>query len=87
MNNQQAYNKWAESYDTVINKTRDIERYALRKVLSGKNFSEVLELGCGTGKNTEWLHTKSMHIIAADFSVEMLEKAKKKIKAGECSIY
>jgi ubiquinone/menaquinone biosynthesis C-methylase UbiE len=80
MNNIEAYNKWSEDYDTVINKTRDIESLALRKVLSTISFKNVLEIGCGTGKNTEWLVNKAEKIIAVDFSEGMIAKAKKKIK-------
>jgi len=79
MDNQQAYNVWADNYDAVINKTRDLEAVALRKMLSQIDFEEVLEIGCGTGKNTEWLLTKAMRVVGADFSAEMLEKAKEKI--------
>lgn len=83
MNNQQAYNQWADTYDTVRNRTRDLEGLALRETLYSKNFTNVLEIGCGTGKNTVWLMTKAAHLIAADFSVEMLHKAKEKIQAPQ----
>ena len=43
--------------------------------------SRVLEIGCGTGKNTEFLQTKAERLVAADFSPEMLERAKAKIRA------
>ncbi len=33
------------------------------------------------GKNTEFLQTKAKHLIGADFSEEMLERAKAKITA------
>ncbi|MBI5402362.1 MAG: class I SAM-dependent methyltransferase [Ignavibacteriae bacterium] len=79
MNNIQAYNNWAESYDDVTNKTRDLEATAIRKVLGRKKFRKILELGCGTGKNTEWLLTRDGDITAVDFSGEMLAKAKEKI--------
>lgn len=78
MNVQQAYNAWSETYDSVENTTRDIEAKALRKIVSGENL-DILEIGCGTGKNTEFLQTKAKHLIGADFSSEMLEKAKAKI--------
>lgn len=78
MNNQTAYNKWSESYDTVENKTRDLEAKALREIVSGEN-SDVLEIGCGTGKNTVWLLSRAKHLVGADFSEEMLAKAKEKI--------
>lgn len=80
MNNQQAYNAWSETYDTVENKTRDLEAAALRESISGENLN-ILEIGCGTGKNTEFLQTKAAKIIGADFSPEMLERAKEKITA------
>lgn len=83
MNNQQAYNVWADNYDTVQNKTRDLEAIALRESISVSEFLDILEIGCGTGKNTEWLLTKAKHLVAADFSAEMLGKAKEKITAGK----
>lgn len=83
MNVQQAYNSWAENYDIVINKTRDVEGKALRKILSEIDFETVLEIGCGTGKNTEWLLTKADKLVCVDFSNEMLEKAKEKIQSDE----
>ncbi len=82
MDNQQAYNQWAGTYDTVLNKTRDLEGQALRQILSGREFDEVLEIGCGTGKNTAWLLTKTLHLTGADFSADMLGKAREKIQAS-----
>jgi ubiquinone/menaquinone biosynthesis C-methylase UbiE len=81
MNVKKAYNKWAEQYDTNINKTRDLEAMALRKNLISIPFNSCLEIGCGTGKNTEWLIVKSAKILAVDLSEEMLKKAKKKINS------
>ena len=79
MNNRKAYNLWSETYDSVENKTRDIEARALRQSISGENL-DILEIGCGTGKNTEFLFTKAKKLIGADFSQAMLARAKKKIK-------
>jgi len=80
MNVKQAYNSWSVTYDTVENKTRDLEAKALRQSVLGENL-EILEIGCGTGKNTEFLQTKAKKLIGADFSAEMLEKARTKITA------
>lgn len=80
MNNKEAYNAWSASYDTVENKTRDIEARALREMISGENL-DILEIGCGTGKNTEFLQTKAKNLIGADFSQDMLAIAKQKINA------
>ncbi|GAA4018604.1 hypothetical protein GCM10022408_35510 [Hymenobacter fastidiosus] len=78
MNIQQAYNAWAASYDTVINKTRDLEARAIRDVVPAGAFPTVIELGCGTGKNTTWLAEKAGHLTAVDFSAEMLHQAQQK---------
>lgn len=74
-----AYNTWADQYDTNENKTRDMEAISLRDLLSGLSFHTCLEIGCGTGKNTRWLVEKVDKIRAVDFSCEMLDKAKVKI--------
>lgn len=79
MNIQQAYNQWSGNYDTVINKTRDLEASALRQILASFAPTKILEFGCGTGKNTEWLLTKTTALTAVDFSAEMLAKAQQKI--------
>lgn len=83
MDISQAYNSWAEQYDTDINKTRDLEALALIDNLSDIHFDSCLEIGCGTGKNTEWLITKSKKILAVDLSEEMLNKAQAKIKSDK----
>jgi ubiquinone/menaquinone biosynthesis C-methylase UbiE len=82
MQNKEAYNRWSASYDAVTNRTRDVEASAFREVLANRRFSNVIELGCGTGKNTEWLAGKAGHVIAVDFSEEMLNAARKKIVRG-----
>ena len=55
MNVQAAYSHWSTSYDSVANPTRDLDQQVMRRLLDGKRFGHVLELGCGTGKNTPWL--------------------------------
>jgi ubiquinone/menaquinone biosynthesis C-methylase UbiE len=82
MNVRQAYDVWASDYDAVENKTRDLEAKALRESVSMFENLDVLEIGCGTGKNTEWLVSKAKHLVAADFSAEMIARAKAKIAAG-----
>jgi|SRR5690242_15519662 2-polyprenyl-3-methyl-5-hydroxy-6-metoxy-1,4-benzoquinol methylase len=78
-----AYNIWAEQYDTNRNRTRDLEAICLRETLIKIQFDNCLEIGCGTGKNTEWLITKAKHILAIDLSEEMLAKAQRKIQSDK----
>lgn len=79
MDVRKAYSIWANQYDSNENKTRDVEAIAIRETLANIKFDKCLEIGCGTGKNTEWLKGMGNEIVAVDFSDEMLEKAKEKI--------
>ncbi|MBO6621213.1 MAG: class I SAM-dependent methyltransferase [Balneola sp.] len=76
---KESYNSWAEQYDSNKNKTRDLDIKSTIETLSRYNFKNVLELGCGTGKNTFWLLNKAERIIGLDFSTEMLKIAKEKV--------
>lgn len=78
-NIKEAYKNWSVIYDTNLNKTRDLEAVALRKVLSEITFDQCLEVGCGTGKNTIWFANRAKKALSIDLSDEMLEIAKKKI--------
>ena len=80
MSIEKAYDSWSSQYDTNQNKTRDLDKKVTREILDKVNFKTVLELGCGTGKNTIWLQTKAEHILGVDFSEEMLNIAREKIK-------
>jgi len=78
-----AYNEWAESYDIDHNRTRDLAAQALRQAdLSFAN-RNVIEVGCGTGRNTEWLARPAAgatDIVALDFSEEMLARARDHVR-------
>lgn len=82
---QQAYNSWAQQYDSNENKTRDLEARSLRETLTPLIFEHCLEIGCGTGKNTVWLLEKAATVTAVDLSEEMLSKAKEKITGANVS--
>ena len=77
------YDTWAYKYDIDTNPSRDLDKIATIESLSKIDFSNVLELGCGTGKNTEWLITKANSLIGLDFSKKMLALALEKIKSNK----
>jgi SAM-dependent methyltransferase len=83
MHTREAYNNWSGSYDSVINKTRDLEAMAIRTVLKDIHAPSILEIGCGTGKNTAWLAEHADDLTAVDFSKEMLDVARKKLTARQ----
>ena len=66
---ENAYNIWADQYDTNSNKTRDLDTKSTIATLSKLDFSSVIELGCGTGKNTPFLLKKADKIIGLDMSL------------------
>jgi ubiquinone/menaquinone biosynthesis C-methylase UbiE len=75
-----AYNDWAETYDVVQNLTRDLAAEALRHVKLNLAGRRVIEVGCGTGRNTEWIaQTGPKNILALDFSEAMLAKARSRV--------
>jgi ubiquinone/menaquinone biosynthesis C-methylase UbiE len=80
MSTQKLYDQWSATYDTVENKTRDLERLACEAVLSDILFTRVLELGGGTGKNTTWLSERAEQVMSVDFSEEMQAIARTKVK-------
>lgn len=63
---------WSSQYDTDRNRTRDLEALELREALAGQRFRRILEIGCGTGKNTQWLHGICRKCTAVDLSEGML---------------
>ncbi|MDB5196414.1 MAG: class SAM-dependent methyltransferase, partial [Flaviaesturariibacter sp.] len=77
-----AYNQWSETYDAVENRTRDLDQTALQTVVGPLSLDTVLELGCGTGKNTSWLMQQANSVLAVDFSEGMLLKAAEKISGA-----
>jgi ubiquinone/menaquinone biosynthesis C-methylase UbiE len=61
---REAYDRWAAQYDTDANDTRDLNAEVLRKQTSIGTDDAVLELGCGTGLNAEWLAAQAGHVVA-----------------------
>jgi ubiquinone/menaquinone biosynthesis C-methylase UbiE len=76
-----AYDRWAGQYDADDNATRDLDAAELRALSLSLRGLDVLELGCGTGKNTAWLATQAASVIAADFSGRMLARARQRVSA------
>jgi len=81
MNIQNAYNEWSDNYDSDENLTRDLDAQITREVLGGRHFQSMLELGCGTGKNTVFFAQIADSVHALDFSQGMVEKARQKVQA------
>jgi malonyl-CoA O-methyltransferase len=80
-----AYTNWAVTYDQDRNRTRDLDRTVTRQLLGHLRFRSILEIGCGTGKNTGLYSEIADEVRAFDFSEAMLEQARTKIVARNVS--
>ncbi len=77
-----AYDEWAATYDSNPNQTRDLAAQVLRRAGLNLTGRQILEVGCGTGRNTEWLarpEAGSSNIVGLDFSIEMLAQARSRV--------
>ena len=81
----EAYNHWSSTYDEDKNLTRDLDQVITKQSLSNLRCKSILEIGCGTGKNTSLLANIGQHVHAFDISMGMITKAKEVLSRGEVS--
>lgn len=81
MDIQNAYNEWSGTYESDENLTRDLDQRVTMELFGNLHFDSILEIGCGTGKNTAFLTKIASVVHAVDFSQGMIEKAKEKVQA------
>ena len=79
---QDAYTDWSATYDSDRNLTRDLDQHVARQELERFRCKSILELGCGTGKNTPLLASVGERVHALDFSAGMIEKARAKVTSA-----
>jgi ubiquinone/menaquinone biosynthesis C-methylase UbiE len=79
MSIQRAYTDWSSTYDQDRNLTRDLDEIITKQELGNLRCDSILELGCGTGKNTTLLAQIGRHVSAVDFSQGMIEQARQKL--------
>jgi malonyl-CoA O-methyltransferase len=82
MNIKAAYDTWSDSYDSDANLTRDLDSRVTRAGLAHRRFASILEIGCGTGKNTAFLAGIAEQVHSLDFSEGMIAKAREKVTAA-----
>jgi len=74
----EAYEIWSHSYDQDRNLTRDLDEQFTSTTLKDCRFHSILELGCGTGKNTRLFSEIGANVQAIDFSAAMINQARQK---------
>ena len=80
MHIRDAYNQWSQTYDSDENNPRDLDRVVTERVLGKSRFASIIEIGCGTGKNTLLLSRIGHRVQAIDFSEHMLQQAREKLR-------
>ena len=76
---QHGYDRWAAVYDEDANPLQALERPHFQDACGDVAGLTVLDLGCGTGRHTQWLADGGATVTAVDFSKEMLAKARCKL--------
>ena len=76
-----AYDRWSLRYDDDRNATRDLDARVVRASPLHVAGARVLELGCGTGKNSQWLAEQARELLALDFSPGMLDVARRRVRS------
>ena len=78
-----AYTDWAVTYDSDRNLTRDLDGVVTRRMLADQPGGAILELGCGTGKNTLFLAQIGERVCALDFTEGMIARARTKLAENQ----
>jgi len=79
---QDAYTNWSATYDSDRNLTRDLDQQVTKDTLGNRHYKTILEVGCGTGKNTLLLDQIGERVCALDLSEAMLEQARRKVHSN-----
>lgn len=80
MSIRDSYNAWAATYDSDRNLTRDLDQQVTQALLGDAHYASILELGCGTGKNTAVLARRAAQVHALDFSEAMINQARTRLR-------
>lgn len=79
------YDKLSNSYDQLYTEEQARKHQAVHKVLQGKKFRLLLDMGCGTGSLLQLIESTCEQIIAMDLSCGMIEIARRKVLGDKVS--
>lgn len=72
------YDLWAEIYDEEDNPLIQLEQPRVIAQMGDVRGLTIADVGCGTGRHTQWLVAAGASVIGLDFSRGMLERARAK---------
>ena len=73
------YDRWAATYDRDGNPLVALDERVVPRLLGTVHGLEVLELGCGTGRQSARLVDGGAHVTALDFSRGMIDEARRRL--------
>ncbi|NLI79936.1 MAG: class I SAM-dependent methyltransferase [Candidatus Riflebacteria bacterium] len=79
MSVQQAYEIWGAAFEDEGKVTSEFDREVMRIVLGGRRFGSILEIGCGTGRNTPVLAEIGNRVTAMDVATGLVWRARAKV--------
>ena len=74
---QEGYDLWSETYDRTPNPIVAMDARHTLRLLAPKRGEQILDAGCGTGRNLKLLMDSGAKAIGLDFSQGMLEVARR----------
>jgi malonyl-CoA O-methyltransferase len=83
---KELYKLWAKGYEKIENPMFELEKGRFIPLLGVVKGKKILDLGCGTGRNSVPLAKKGALVYGIDFSREMLNEARKKAKKSKVKI-
>jgi ubiquinone/menaquinone biosynthesis C-methylase UbiE len=75
---REGYDRWAQIYDEEDNPLIALETALVRRLLGDVHGLTVADIGCGTGRHAIAMAEAGAKVIAVDFSMGMLAKARAK---------
>jgi SAM-dependent methyltransferase len=74
---RQGYDLWAETYDTTPNPVVAMDARHTIKLLAPRADEQILDAGCGTGRNLRAMTAAGSQAVGLDFSLGMLKVARR----------
>lgn len=82
LDTRDGYDRWAEIYDDELNPLVVLEEPVVRGWVADPAGLRVADVGCGTGRHSQWLADAGALVDAYDFSSGMMAKARTKLASS-----
>ncbi len=79
---REGYDRWAPHYNNKGNPAVALKQREIRRLLGDVRGLQVVDLGCGTGRNSVEMAEAGAEVTAVDFSEGMLSQARQRPGAG-----